>query len=160
TGRPPDAPPAPRSRALRRAGRGRLPDLGPAGFRGDRVREPLPGAPLPGAELQSDGLEGRLHRGGRRAYPRARGPDHAGAPADGGRLRQRAACGRAERPGRHRQSPGGEREPVMKLFDPHIHMTSRTTLDYEAMAQAGIAAIVEPSFWLGQPRTHVGTFED
>ena len=48
----------------------------------------------------------------------------------------------------------------MKLFDPHIHMTSRTTLDYEAMAQAGIAAIVEPSFWLGQPRTHVGTFED
>jgi hypothetical protein len=48
----------------------------------------------------------------------------------------------------------------MKLFDPHIHMTSRTTADYEAMAQAGIAAIVEPSFWLGQPRTHVGTFED
>ena len=48
----------------------------------------------------------------------------------------------------------------MKLFDPHIHMTSRTTVDYEAMAAAGIAAIVEPSFWLGQPRTHVGTFED
>ncbi len=48
----------------------------------------------------------------------------------------------------------------MKLFDPHIHMTSRTTVDYEAMAQAGIAAIVEPAFWLGQPRTHVGTFED
>ena len=23
----------------------------------------------------------------------------------------------------------------MKLFDPHIHMTSRTTLDYEAMAE-------------------------
>jgi hypothetical protein len=48
----------------------------------------------------------------------------------------------------------------MKLFDPHIHMTSRTTLDYEAMAQAGIVAVVEPSFWLGQPRTQVGTFED
>ena len=48
----------------------------------------------------------------------------------------------------------------MKLFDPHIHMTSRTTDDYEAMAAAGIAAIVEPAFWLGQPRTHVGTFED
>jgi hypothetical protein len=47
----------------------------------------------------------------------------------------------------------------MKLFDPHIHMTSRTT-DYQAMAAAGIAAIVEPAFWLGQPRTHVGTFED
>ncbi len=48
----------------------------------------------------------------------------------------------------------------MKLFDPHIHMSSRTTADYETMAAAGIVAIVEPAFWLGQPRTHVGTFED
>jgi predicted metal-dependent TIM-barrel fold hydrolase len=48
----------------------------------------------------------------------------------------------------------------MKLFDPHIHMTSRTTDDYLAMAAAGIAAVIEPAFWLGQPRTHVGTFED
>lgn len=48
----------------------------------------------------------------------------------------------------------------MKLCDPHIHMTSRTTADYEAMAAAGITALVEPAFWLGQPRTHVGTFED
>ncbi len=48
----------------------------------------------------------------------------------------------------------------MKLFDPHIHMTSRTTDDYEAMAKAGIRAIIEPAFWLGQPRTKVGTFED
>jgi uncharacterized protein len=48
----------------------------------------------------------------------------------------------------------------MRLFDPHIHMTSRTTDDYQAMADAGIAAIVEPAFWVGQPRTHVGTFED
>jgi predicted metal-dependent TIM-barrel fold hydrolase len=48
----------------------------------------------------------------------------------------------------------------MKMFDPHIHMTSRTTDDYQAMASAGIAAIVEPAFWVGQPRTHVGTFED
>jgi uncharacterized protein len=48
----------------------------------------------------------------------------------------------------------------MKLFDPHIHMTSRTTDDYQAMADAGIAAIVEPAFWVGQPRSHVGTFED
>jgi uncharacterized protein len=47
-----------------------------------------------------------------------------------------------------------------KLFDPHIHMTSRTTDDYQAMAKAGIAAIIEPAFWLGQPRTHVGSFED
>lgn len=48
----------------------------------------------------------------------------------------------------------------MRLFDPHVHMTSRTTADYEAMAAAGIVAVLEPSFWLGQPRTHVGTFED
>jgi predicted metal-dependent TIM-barrel fold hydrolase len=48
----------------------------------------------------------------------------------------------------------------MKIFDPHIHMSSRTTADYEAMAAAGIVALVEPAFWLGQPRTHVGTFED
>lgn len=46
------------------------------------------------------------------------------------------------------------------LFDPHIHMTSRTTDDYQAMAAAGIRAIVEPAFWLGQPRSHVGSFED
>ena len=48
----------------------------------------------------------------------------------------------------------------MKMFDPHIHMTSRTTDDYAGHGAAGIAAIVEPAFWLGQPRTHVGTFED
>jgi len=48
----------------------------------------------------------------------------------------------------------------MKLCDPHIHMTSRTTDDYQAMAAAGIAMVVEPAFWVGQPRTHVGTFED
>ena len=48
----------------------------------------------------------------------------------------------------------------MRIFDPHAHMTSRTTDDYEAMAKAGIVAIVEPAFWLGQPRTHVGSFED
>jgi predicted metal-dependent TIM-barrel fold hydrolase len=48
----------------------------------------------------------------------------------------------------------------MRLCDPHVHMTSRTTDDYQAMAAAGIAAIIEPAFWVGQPRTHVGTFED
>ncbi len=49
---------------------------------------------------------------------------------------------------------------MIRLFDPHIHMTSRTTDDYEAMYAAGIRAIVEPAFWLGEPRTHVGSFED
>jgi predicted metal-dependent TIM-barrel fold hydrolase len=48
----------------------------------------------------------------------------------------------------------------MKIFDPHVHMTSRTTDDYETMAAAGILAVVEPAFWLGQPRTQVGSFID
>jgi hypothetical protein len=39
-------------------------------------------------------------------------------------------------------------------------MTSRTTDDYEAMAKAGIVALIEPSFWLGQPRTQIGSFQD
>ncbi len=47
-----------------------------------------------------------------------------------------------------------------RLFDPHIHMYSRTTDDYEAMSKAGIEVIVQPSFWLGSPRTSIGTFED
>ncbi len=46
------------------------------------------------------------------------------------------------------------------FIDPHIHMTSRTTDDYEAMAAAGVVAVIEPSFWLGQPRTQVGSFQD
>jgi predicted metal-dependent TIM-barrel fold hydrolase len=39
-------------------------------------------------------------------------------------------------------------------------MYSRTTDDYEAMSKAGIEVIVQPSFWLGSPRTSVGTFVD
>jgi uncharacterized protein len=49
---------------------------------------------------------------------------------------------------------------LTRLFDPHIHMYSRTTDDYEAMSKAGIEVIVQPSFWLGSPRTSVGTFVD
>jgi hypothetical protein len=48
----------------------------------------------------------------------------------------------------------------MRIFDPHIHMSSRTTDDYQRMADAGVRALVEPAFWLGQPRTSVGTFVD
>jgi predicted metal-dependent TIM-barrel fold hydrolase len=48
----------------------------------------------------------------------------------------------------------------MRIFDPHIHMTSRTTDDYEAMFEVGVRALVEPAFWLGQPRTTVGSFTD
>ncbi len=48
----------------------------------------------------------------------------------------------------------------MRFFDPHIHISSRTTDDLEAMAAAGIRAVIEPAFWLGQPRTSVGSFFD
>jgi hypothetical protein len=48
----------------------------------------------------------------------------------------------------------------MNYFDPHIHMLSRTTDDYEHMAAAGIVGVVEPAFWQGQPRTQPGTFID
>ncbi|MAG62774.1 hydrolase TatD [Candidatus Woesearchaeota archaeon] len=48
----------------------------------------------------------------------------------------------------------------MRFFDPHIHMTSRTTDDYQAMADMGVRAVIEPAFWLGQPRTTVGSFVD
>nr|WP_298372189.1 TatD family hydrolase [uncultured Halomonas sp.] len=46
------------------------------------------------------------------------------------------------------------------FIDPHAHMISRTTDDYDAMAAAGIVAVIEPAFWLGQPRTFVGTYVD
>ncbi|PID60176.1 MAG: hydrolase TatD [Gammaproteobacteria bacterium] len=46
------------------------------------------------------------------------------------------------------------------FIDPHAHMISRTTDDYQAMADAGVVAVVEPAFWVGQPRTFVGTYID
>jgi predicted metal-dependent TIM-barrel fold hydrolase len=49
---------------------------------------------------------------------------------------------------------------MSRFFDPHIHMYSRTTDDYERMSLSGIEVIVQPSFWLGAPRTSVGTFAD
>src|SRR5690625_5988616 len=49
---------------------------------------------------------------------------------------------------------------LMKYIDPHIHVVSRTTDDYQAMADVGIRAVIEPAFWLGQPRTNVGSIID
>ena len=48
----------------------------------------------------------------------------------------------------------------MMLIDPHAHMISRATEDYENMAAAGVVALIEPAFWIGQPRTNVGSYED
>ena len=46
------------------------------------------------------------------------------------------------------------------IINSHAHMISRTTDDYEAMARAGVVAVIEPAFWLGQPRTNLGSFID
>lgn len=63
----------------------------------------------------------------------------------------------------HRDMPWKDYKDLitgMKFFDPHVHMSSRTTDDYQAMYEAGIVAIIEPAFWLGQPRTGLATFKD
>lgn len=46
------------------------------------------------------------------------------------------------------------------FIDPHAHMISRTTNDYEAMAGAGVVAVIEPAFWIGQARTNAGSYAD
>lgn len=48
----------------------------------------------------------------------------------------------------------------MPYIDPHAHMISRTTDDYEAMAKAGVVAVIEPAFWIGQARTNAGSYAD
>ena len=48
----------------------------------------------------------------------------------------------------------------MRIFEPHCHMFSRVTEDYERLALSGVRALLEPAFWLGQNRTSVGTFID
>jgi predicted metal-dependent TIM-barrel fold hydrolase len=51
--------------------------------------------------------------------------------------------------------------PAGTMFiDPHTHMIARTTDDYVAMEKAGVVAVIEPAFWLGQPRTNVGSYTD
>lgn len=48
----------------------------------------------------------------------------------------------------------------MKYIDPHIHMVSRTTDDYQRMAIAGCVAITEPAFWAGFDRSSAQGFFD
>ena len=49
---------------------------------------------------------------------------------------------------------------MTRIFEPHAHMISRITDDYQSMASAGIKVVLEPAFWLGQPRTNIGSFVD
>jgi hypothetical protein len=48
----------------------------------------------------------------------------------------------------------------MRIIEPHIHMVSRTTDDYAALAQAGIHTVTEPAFWAGFDRGSAAGFRD
>ena len=48
----------------------------------------------------------------------------------------------------------------MDYIDPHVHMVSRVTDDYERMARMGCVAISEPAFWAGFDRGSVDGFRD
>lgn len=48
----------------------------------------------------------------------------------------------------------------MDYIDPHIHMVSRITDDYETLARMGCVAVSEPAFWAGFDRCSVDGFRD
>ena len=48
----------------------------------------------------------------------------------------------------------------MRVIEPHIHMISRTTADYEQMARNHTVACCEPAFWVGYDRTSPAAFHD
>jgi uncharacterized protein len=48
----------------------------------------------------------------------------------------------------------------MYYFDPHIHMVSRTTDDYETLSRMGCIGLSEPAFWAGFDRGSVESFRD
>jgi predicted metal-dependent TIM-barrel fold hydrolase len=48
----------------------------------------------------------------------------------------------------------------MYYIDPHIHMISRITDDYQRMAQCGCVALTEPAFWAGFDRGSAEGFRD
>lgn len=49
---------------------------------------------------------------------------------------------------------------TVRYIEPHAHMVSRTTDDYQAMVVAGCKAVCEPAFWAGYDRSSVGGFQD
>lgn len=48
----------------------------------------------------------------------------------------------------------------MYFIDPHVHMVSRVTDDYERMTRMGCVAVSEPAFWAGFDRGTVDGFRD
>jgi uncharacterized protein len=49
---------------------------------------------------------------------------------------------------------------MSSYIDPHIHMISRVTDDYQRMAQCGCVAVSEPAFWAGFDRGSAEGFRD
>src|SRR5918911_1588020 len=60
---------------------------------------------------------------------------------------------------RHARTMPGKGD-AMRYIDPHIHMISRTTDDYQRMAYAQCAAVSEPAFWAGFDRGTAAGFHD
>jgi len=46
------------------------------------------------------------------------------------------------------------------IIDPHMHMVSRSSNDYERARLAGIECCVEPAFWSGTDKQHAESFFD
>jgi predicted metal-dependent TIM-barrel fold hydrolase len=46
------------------------------------------------------------------------------------------------------------------VIDPHMHMVSRSTSDYERARLAGVECCVEPAFWSGTDKQHAESFFD
>jgi uncharacterized protein len=58
------------------------------------------------------------------------------------------------------RSPSHRLVTMIPWLDPHIHMISRTTDDYQRLAYAGCAAVSEPAFWAGFDRGSARAFHD
>jgi Predicted metal-dependent hydrolases with the TIM-barrel fold len=61
---------------------------------------------------------------------------------------QRLAATASDQPG---QASNGAGRYAGMIIDSHAHMISRTTDDYEAMAKAGVVAVIEPPSGLDNP---------
>jgi hypothetical protein len=48
----------------------------------------------------------------------------------------------------------------MRVIDPHMHMVSRSSDDYERARRAGVECCIEPAFWSGTDKQHAGSFFD
>ena len=115
------------------------------------------------------GIPARRRRAARRTRRRRAGPH-------GRRTRRRAPRRRPRDQRRHAESRGGPlpattaspppQRPLRREADhanlrpPHPHERAHDRRLPRRCTTSGVRAVVEPSFWLGQPRTNVGSFVD